>query len=528
MNVGYFEASGCNIHHNGGDGVYLYQVQSPIVIQHSTIHHNTGNGLTAAGTATESIVSNTTCYRNTIGMQFSSNASLDHVTFLNNSSVGVNTAASSFNQIYSSIIWLNNRNGTQLGGSGFNDIAFSNIQGSIDGGSLGTNPLFASEDGVLKPYSPSIDKAAPWEHDANMPPGLGTIRADIGAFGGPGNEFWGGTPVPDGRPVIDNIRDLPQDDGHLVGIQFQASAFDDGHAAYDIVSYSIWRDMNLEAKASIPSSPYPVGQVMNLGKSGYWEHVGDMVAQGFSGYGYSAPTLADSVTAGIPWNTFLIVAHTPEAEIFFVSQPDSGYSVDNLTPIAPKGLVVDYGASENKLNWIGNSEFDVAFYNVYRTEEGTSAPLPGALLASTERPAYVDGAFSEGESAWDFQYLITAVDDAGNESLPTVWGQSGVTGVGDSGVPKQFALYDSYPNPFNPRTTIRFDVPRETAVDLKVYDVSGRLVVSLIDGEMFSAGEHEAVWTGVDSRGRGVAAGIYFYSIYTGDFHETRTVVLVK
>jgi hypothetical protein len=461
-------------------------------------------------------------------MQFSSNASLDHVTFLNNSSYGVYTADSSFNQIYSSIIWLNNRNGAQLGGSGFRDIAFSNIQGSIDGGSLGTNPLFASEDGALKPYSPSIDKAAPWEHDANMPPGLGTIRADIGAFGGPGNEFWGGTPVPDGRPVIDNIRDLPQDDGHLVGIQFQASAFDDGHAAYDIVNYSIWRDMNLDAKASVPSSPYPVGQVMNLGKSGYWEHVGDMVAQGFSGYGYSAPTMADSVTAGIPWNTFLIVAHTPDAEIFFVSQPDSGYSVDNLTPIAPKGLVVDYCASENKLNWIENSEFDVAFYNVYRTEEGTSAPLPGALLASTERPAYVDGGFSEGESAWDFQYLITAVDDAGNESLPTVWGQSEVTGAGDSGVPKQFALYDSYPNPFNPRTTIRFDVPRETAVDLKVYDVSGRLVVSLIDGEMFSAGEHDAVWTGVDSRGRGVAAGIYFYSIYAGDFHETRAVVLVK
>ena len=394
---------------------------------------------------------------------------------------------------------------------------------------MGTNPLFASEDGVLRPYSPSIDQAAPWEHDANMPPGLGTIRSISGLSEDPGMDcFWGGRAVPDGRPAMDDIRDLPQDEGHLVGIQFTASAFDDGHAAYDIVSYSIWRDMYFDAKAGIPSSPYPVGQVMNLGKSGYWEHVGDMVAQGFSGYGYSAPTLADSVTAGIPWSTFLIVAHTPDADVFFVSQPDSGYSVDNLTPISPTGLVVDYSAIENKLNWIENSEFDVAFYNVYRTDAGALVPPAGALLASTERPAYVDGGFSGGESAWDFQYLITAVDDAGNESLPTVWGQSEVTGVGDSRAPKQFALYDSYPNPFNPRTSIRFDVPRETAVDLKVYDVAGRLVVSLIDGDLLAAGQHEVVWAGVDSRGRAVAAGVYFYSIYAGDFIETRTMVLVK
>ena len=115
-------------------------MQAPIVVQHSTIHHNTGIGLSVAGATPKSIVSNTTCYRNYMGMQFLSNSSLDHVTILNNSSYGVDTAYSSFNQIYSSIIWFNNLNGTRLSGSGFYDIALSNIQGRSRWWVLGDKP----------------------------------------------------------------------------------------------------------------------------------------------------------------------------------------------------------------------------------------------------------------------------------------------------------------------------------------------------------------------------------------------------
>ena len=53
-----------------------------------------------------------------------------------------------------------------------------------------------------------------------MPPGLGTVRSDAGIFGGLGNSYWGGNVIPDGSPIIDNVYDLPQDQGGWVGIQY--------------------------------------------------------------------------------------------------------------------------------------------------------------------------------------------------------------------------------------------------------------------------------------------------------------------
>ena len=90
------------------------------------------------------------------------------------------------------------------------------------------------------------------------------------------------------------------------------------------------------------------------------------------------------------------------------------------------------------------------------------------------------------------------------------------------------ALGDAYPNPFNPQTTIAFEMPNEQAVSLSIFDVSGRLVDVLIDNEIAAQGRNEVVWRGRDSGGRVAPAGVYFYRLETGSFSETKRMVRVK
>jgi len=89
-------------------------------------------------------------------------------------------------------------------------------------------------------------------------------------------------------------------------------------------------------------------------------------------------------------------------------------------------------------------------------------------------------------------------------------------------------LAQNHPNPFNPMTTISFELPSSGPVSLKIFDVSGRLVDTLVDGEVLAAARHDIVWRGCDSVGRTVAAGVYFYRLEAGDFSDTRRMTLVK
>jgi len=89
-------------------------------------------------------------------------------------------------------------------------------------------------------------------------------------------------------------------------------------------------------------------------------------------------------------------------------------------------------------------------------------------------------------------------------------------------------LHQNCPNPFNPQTTIAFDLPDEAAVKLAVYDVSGRLVDVLLDGDIVDQGRNEVVWRGRDMEGGVVSSGVYFYRLDAGAYSETKRMTLVK
>ena len=169
-----------------------------------------------------------------------------------------------------------------------------------------------------------------------------------------------------------------------------------------------------------------------------------------------------------------------------------------------------------------------------------SAPQQTSLASSgvvTYGP-YRDLKFSFGE-----QVKITFPDGSFLEFEPTISSVGEIAATGgmaasllDSGkdaesatLPRGFSLSQNFPNPFNPSTTINYSVPEGEVplVSLKIYDLSGRVVSTLVDG-MREAGTYSVIWDGTDSFGRSVSSGVYLYRLKAGSFMQTRKMVLLK
>ena len=99
--------------------------------------------------------------------------------------------------------------------------------------------------------------------------------------------------------------------------------------------------------------------------------------------------------------------------------------------------------------------------------------------------------------------------------------------AGDDVVPREFRLDQNIPNPFNPVTLVHYDVPQATRVTIRVYDVAGRLVRTLVDGAT-PAGRHAVQWNGRNAEGERVGSGVYFCTMSAADYRSTRKMLLLK
>jgi hypothetical protein len=107
------------------------------------------------------------------------------------------------------------------------------------------------------------------------------------------------------------------------------------------------------------------------------------------------------------------------------------------------------------------------------------------------------------------------------EDLSTaVGGQNGIA-------PAEYSLSQNYPNPFNPSTTIRFEVPKPSHVLIKIYNVLGREVRTLVDGKL-GAGRFAEIWDGRTDYGETVGSGIYFVRMQTNEFISLKKLVVVR
>ena len=216
-------------------------------------------------TANYSIIS----HANGIGLSSDRYSFLNHVTIFSNLSYGVYTGNSGLSYLKNSIVALNNN-------------SYSNqISGELETtySITSADPNFSNDEGHLEEYSPGVDGAEPWETDTNMPMGLGTFRADMGAYGGPENDYWGGTPVPQGNATILSVEDKPQDQGGNVGVLFEASVWDDSELENNVTSYAVWRHFD------------PAGGLIDSIADGNWELVAQMPAQSFESYAITSESM---------------------------------------------------------------------------------------------------------------------------------------------------------------------------------------------------------------------------------------------
>jgi len=85
----------------------------------------------------------------------------------------------------------------------------------------------------------------------------------------------------------------------------------------------------------------------------------------------------------------------------------------------------------------------------------------------------------------------------------------------------------NYPNPFNPTTTINYQLPVDSKIELAIYNLQGQRVKQLVSDQL-SAGQHSVIWNGKDKNNKQVSSGIYFYKLKTGNFEETKKMILMK
>ena len=94
-------------------------------------------------------------------------------------------------------------------------------------------------------------------------------------------------------------------------------------------------------------------------------------------------------------------------------------------------------------------------------------------------------------------------------------------------IPYQIILHQNYPNPFNPRTTIDFSIPQTDFVTVKIYNLEGLEITTLINDKL-SVGNHSIQWKATNNLGQPVSAGIYLYQIQAGEYISTKKMVLLK
>ncbi|KPK90115.1 hypothetical protein AMJ80_08880, partial [bacterium SM23_31] len=94
-------------------------------------------------------------------------------------------------------------------------------------------------------------------------------------------------------------------------------------------------------------------------------------------------------------------------------------------------------------------------------------------------------------------------------------------------IPGGFNLYQNYPNPFNPETTITFQIPRSSFVTLKIYNITGQLVKTLIS-ENLPSGVFKIIWDGTDGTGQKVSSGTYIFRIQAGEFSAVKKMMLIR
>ncbi|MFN3135873.1 MAG: FlgD immunoglobulin-like domain containing protein, partial [Candidatus Kryptonium sp.] len=180
-------------------------------------------------------------------------------------------------------------------------------------------------------------------------------------------------------------------------------------------------------------------------------------------------------------------------------------SIYTLSPVGyelNRPAVLKIYLDPNKISSIPLDELTIAYW------DGTKWVGLNSTVSNS-------GDFITAEVSKLGHFIVTRKTDVTEVGIPVV------------DIPKKFELYQNYPNPFNPSTSISFDLPEDAFVTLKIYNIIGQEIRTIVN-EFKNAGRYTVVWDGKDNDGKIMPSGIYFYRITAGNFSKTLKMVLAK
>jgi hypothetical protein len=236
----------------------------------------------------------------------------------------------------------------------------------------------------------------------------------------------------------------------------------------------------------------------SIGGTGTGMPSGTITSSGMTGFGDGYVTFGDAV--GLP---------------------------DNSLPVALSYFDADISFASVRLQWTTESELNNNGFNIYRrlSEEDADWQLlnqelilgQGNTAISTDYE-FIDSDIQVGAI---YLYKLESVSFSGDYITEQIVEIS-------IPMPSEYALLNNYPNPFNPTTHLKFQLPADNEVTINIYNIAGNLVKKLISGQKYPAGEHVVGWDATDNSGQQLASGQYFYRFRAGDFIKTGKMILLK
>jgi len=208
---------------------------------------------------------------------------------------------------------------------------------------------------------------------------------------------------------------------------------------------------------------------------------------------------------------------------------------NNVIAENPNGKVVGISVFPSSLN-DGNVEtslmFANAIYYVYSDIQWiTVTPDTGRVSPGENQEINVMVDATDLESGTYNCNLIINSNSPYADSIIVVPVELNVSPVGisenENNIPVTYNLSQNFPNPFNPETTIKYQLPQASDVKITIYNTMGQKVKELVNKHT-QAGYHNVVWDGKSNQGTQVSSGIYFYQINAGDFNKTMKLLLLK
>ncbi|MBE0433913.1 T9SS type A sorting domain-containing protein [candidate division WOR-3 bacterium] len=325
-------------------------------------------------------------------------------------------------------------------------------------------------------------------------------------------------------PTIQSVTDIPDDQGKWVRVTWSASPNDSSNSPNPITLYGIWR--RIDTLSTRAGSGLTLPDSKEVIRFEGWDGVGTVAAVQESIYNFVSPTLVDSNATGINYSVFMITAHAQNPFDWIASEPDSGYSVDNIPPEPPYDLVAEVINNDVLLTWqvlLGYPDF--SHFAVYRDTLAGFTPGDVNRIGTSEVAAYTDSSLAVGI----YYYVVSALDVNGNESGYSNEVEAVITGIEEAGfdIPVSHALSQNHPNPFRVQTAISYELPRPGLVTIAIYNVAGQRIKTLVE-EKKDAGYHTVPWDGRSNDGKPVSNGVYFCRMEVDEYTSVKKILLTR